>query len=312
MKLQHLQDLIAVAECGSLRAAARARGVTAPALAKNLRALEEELQVPLLERKAKGVSLTHYGQAVLIRARLIDKQRQQAIADIAQLRGSLEGSVTIGVGPTPATALMPSVLGEFQRRFPHVRIALVSGMYDDHVRQLRSGQLDLAVVAVPNHAQAPGLRRDHLFFNDPVVACRRGHPMSHARHLAELADCEWMTTGPANAVLGSAVLEGFARLGIPAPSRVIQCDMGWALQSLLIQSDRVCILPRVLLQQPVLSQVLQPLAIEEQLPRYAICLIQRKDEPLPPMAQQMATLVRRHAHYLDSGALAPDGSAALA
>src|SRR3954470_7009427 len=98
MKLAQLRDLIAVAEQGSLRAAARARGVTPAALVKSLNVLEAELHVPLLLRSSRGIKLSGYGERFLQRARLIDAAR--AVDEIAELRGEFEGALTIGASPT--------------------------------------------------------------------------------------------------------------------------------------------------------------------------------------------------------------------
>lgn len=298
MTLQQLRDFIALADTGSLRAAAHLRGVTGPALAKSLRTLEDELHVSLLERRARGTALTEHGMALLAHARLIDAQSRQAAEDIAQRRGKLEGSVTIGVGPSPGVALVPAVLKDFQRRFPAARVTLVGGQYYDHIGPLRQGQMDLAVAAVPKGAQEAGIASEHLFQSQMIVACRRGHPLSRARHLEDLVDSVWALTGPAGRGPGSSILEAFRERGLPAPTRLIQCDMTWTLHNLLIQSDTLCGLPRLLLEQPSLSGALQALPIVDALPLHNIGLILRADAPLLPMADHMATLIRRHAHYL--------------
>ena len=64
MRLSQVQDFIAVAECGGIRAGAKARGVSAPAITKSIRLLEEELHVPLLTRTTRGIVLSRYGEAV--------------------------------------------------------------------------------------------------------------------------------------------------------------------------------------------------------------------------------------------------------
>ena len=94
MTLNQLRDFIAMSEHGSMRAAARALGVSAPALAKSVSQLEQELHVPLLQRSSRGVVLSDYGRALLERARLIVSEAHKASDEIAQLRGRHEGAVT--------------------------------------------------------------------------------------------------------------------------------------------------------------------------------------------------------------------------
>lgn len=83
MKLNQLRDFIAMVDHGSMRAAARSLGVSAPALAKSVAPLETELQVTLLRRSARGVVLSDYGSTLLERARLIDSEARRASDEIA-------------------------------------------------------------------------------------------------------------------------------------------------------------------------------------------------------------------------------------
>lgn len=296
MTLQQLRDFISVADMGSLRGAARSRGVTAPALAKSIRSLEEGLHVVLIERRSRGVVLTEAGEALLAHARLIDSQANKAAEDIAQRHGKLEGSLSMGVGPSAGVALMPGVLKDFQRRYPAVNVNMFGGSYFDHIGPLHQGSLDMAIVAVPEEREST-LDVEHLFYNDLVVVCRRGHPLGQARSLAELAGAVWVLTGPVGKGPGSAILEAFRQRGLPRPTRLLQCDMTWTLNTLLVQSDMLCALPRIMIEQPGSSDSLQALKLIEPLPSYSISLVRRSSTPLLPIADHMANLIRRHAHY---------------
>ena len=79
--------LAAIADAGSLSAAARASGLSQPALTKQLRKLEEAAGVALFERGVRGVQPTEYGSALLPRARIIRAQAEQGAEELAQLRG---------------------------------------------------------------------------------------------------------------------------------------------------------------------------------------------------------------------------------
>lgn len=298
MTLQQLRDFIALAEHGSLRAAARSRGVTGPALAKSIRMLEEELHVRLVERRARGTSLTEYGTVLLAHAHLIVSQSRDAVEDIAQRRGKQEGKLVVGVGPSPGATFIPEVVNEFQRHFPNVRITLVGGLYYDHVAPLRQGTIDMSILAAPKDTLDPGLQSEHLFHIELAVACRHGHPLSRARRLADVVDATWALTGPVEDGPGSAILQAFKKHKLPMPRRVVQCDLNWTLQNLLLRSDVLCALPRLLLEQPAFKALLQALPIAEPLPTHSICLLKRADAPLLAIADFFATLVRRHAHYL--------------
>lgn len=298
MKLSQLRDFIAIAEHGSLRAAARALGVTPPALMKSVNGLEAELHVPLLVRSSRGVALSDYGSRFLQRARLIQTEAQKAADEISEMRGRYEGTVTIGASPTPSLVLLPDALVQFRRKFPKVRINILGGMYHSHLRSIRSGAMDLAVSPVPEGGLDAAFRCEPLFYNDIVIVARRGHPQAGVRSLAELADCEWVLTGPATQGPGAAIFDVFRSHGLEPPRRMMQCDVTWTLETLLLNSDLMCALPRQLLQHGTLSERLCIVPVREPLPRYAVSLIYRSDVPLLPTIDYLATLMRRQACHV--------------
>ena len=298
MKLNQLRDFIAMAEHGSMRAAARSLGVSAPALAKSVAQLEAELQVPLLLRSARGVVLSDYGSTLLERARLIDSEARKASDEIAQLRGRHEGAVTIGASPTPGVTIVPGVIAQFRKKFPAVNVSLVGGLYHAHVPRLRNGSMDLAIGPVPAEGLAGDLINEPLFYNDVVIVARKRHPRAAARSLAELVDGDWVVTGPTTQGPGAAIFDAFRQHGLPTPKHVVQCDITWALQSLLEGSDLLCALPRQLVDHLGFGASLRVLGVREALPRYVVSLYRLRDSPMLPGAAHLAVLLRRHAHYL--------------
>ena len=300
MKLNQLRDFIAMAEHGSMRAAARAVGVSAPALAKSVAQLEAELQVPLLLRSSRGVVLSDYGRALLERARLIESEARKASDEIAQLRGRHEGAVTVGASPTPAITIVPEAMMQFRKKYPAVRVGLVGGLYHDHVPRLRNGTLDLAIGPVPAAGLDADLTGEPLFYNDVVIVARKSHPRARAKSLADLIDQDWIVTSPATQGPGAAMFDAFRLHGLAAPQRIVQCDITWTLQPMLEKMDMLCALPRQLVDHLQFGASLRILDIREDLPRYVVSLYHRGDSPLLPGAAHFATLLRRHARYLGS------------
>lgn len=297
MKLNQLRDFIAVVEHGSLRLAATQLGLTPTALSKSLTALENELHVQLMVRHSRGITLTPFGHAFLVRARRIASESHKAMEEMAQLRGEREGSVTVGASPTPAITLLPAVVAGFRRKYPAVRVVLRGGLYDKHLAEIREGGMDLAVGPVPAGVLDAAVTHEPLFYNEVVIAARRGHPLAGTRSLAELAECEWLLTSANTQGPGAAILDAFSQHGLPLPRRVMQCEINWALPALLAGTDALCALPKPLLDQQPQGAPLQEIVLREQLPRYPVCLIHRADSPLLPAAAHFAALIRRHAHY---------------
>jgi LysR family transcriptional regulator, regulator of abg operon len=298
MKLSQLRDLIVIAEKGSLRAAARALGVSTPALVKSINGLEAELHVPLLVRGSRGVRLSEYGGRFLHRARLIDAETRRAADEIAELRGQFEGAITVGASPTPSVTLLPEALLQFRRKFPSVQVNIVGGLYHAHLKSIRAGAMDLALGPIPDAGLDAAFCTEELFYNDIVIAARKSHPLAGARSLRNLAACEWVMTGPDTQGPGAAIFDAFRMHGLGAPRRVIQCDITWALQTLLLKSDLMCALPRQLLEHGPLRDLLRVVNVREALPRYRVSLIYRSDAPLLPTSEYFATLLRRQARHV--------------
>jgi LysR family transcriptional regulator, regulator of abg operon len=104
MKLQHLRDIVAISQNGSIRNAARRLGTVQPALTRSLSELERELGAPLFERHAKGMP-TFLGEAFVKRATAILNDVRRATEEIEQLKGNPVGVVTIGlsIASSPAS-----------------------------------------------------------------------------------------------------------------------------------------------------------------------------------------------------------------
>lgn len=129
MKLSYIQALVAVVRAGSIHAAARDLGVSQPAFSKTLRALEEELAAPILIRSINGVELTEYGKAFYQRALIVSDELRRAQEDVMQLRGKLEGSLSVAIAPASIMQLAPMVFEDFRRKCPAVKLHITEGIW---------------------------------------------------------------------------------------------------------------------------------------------------------------------------------------
>jgi LysR family transcriptional regulator, regulator of abg operon len=105
MKLHQLAALVSAAECGSLRQAAAKMRLSQPALSRSIRELETETGVKLLERTALGVKATVYGEALILRSKIVETELRQAREDIAHLKAATHGDLRIGATPVAASRL---------------------------------------------------------------------------------------------------------------------------------------------------------------------------------------------------------------
>lgn len=147
MTIIQLEYLLSVANCGSFSAAAEHCFVTQPSLSMQVKALEEELGVVLLDRSKKPVIPTEAGEVVLSRARETIKAYNCIRESVAELKGETAGKLRLGVIPTVALYLLHKFLPAFVRDYPKVELEISEMVTADIVEALRRDRLDAALVA---------------------------------------------------------------------------------------------------------------------------------------------------------------------
>lgn len=188
MNFAQMRHLVAIAEHQSFRKAADALHLTQPALSRSLQALEDELQVMLIDRVGRRNTLTAYGRQVVDSARRILAETAELKRGVALLREGRIGDIAIGLGPTPASILMVPFLSEMAMHHPGVKIRTARGAVDLLLQALRSETLE--IIAVDRRALPPAddLRVEPLAPLRGGFLCRSGHPLLGLPHidLAEL------------------------------------------------------------------------------------------------------------------------------
>lgn len=174
MNLRDLQYLVAVADHRHFGRAAKACAVSQPTLSTQLKKLEVELGVQLVERGGRAVILTPVGDQVVARARAVLAEGE-AIRRIArQAQDPRAGRLALGAFPTIAPYLFPHVLGELRRQLPDVELLLVEDKTAALLAHLREGSLDAVVVALP--VDEEGLHAEPLFREALLLAAPATHP----------------------------------------------------------------------------------------------------------------------------------------
>ena len=292
LKLHQLRAFVDVARQGSIRAASRLSGLSQPALTKAIQELELALGARLFERRQQGVTLTDIGDNFFKHASLILEELRVAQEDIQQRLGLAGGRVNIGVGGSIARTVMPQVINQFHREYPLVKVRIVEGQLVSMVHELRQGELDFTINTYDKNHLDQELVFERLMERDYQVVMRKGHPMAHARTLAELQHCDWTMPTPQGSYY-RLLHDLFGERGM-APKIVVTCETFMACTSLVAQSDFVSIISRDVIEDPTHGGQLISLELDEALPKATFYLIQRKDTALTPMSAYMAQLFRRY------------------
>jgi LysR family hydrogen peroxide-inducible transcriptional activator len=187
MNLRDLQYLVALADQKHFGRAAKASFVSQPTLSTQIRKLEKELGITLVERTPRKVLLTEPGQQIVMRARDVLNEVEQ-IRRIARRDHDPEaGTLRLGIFPTLGPYLLPHVLGTIRDRFPRLELLLVEEKTPELVQRLREGKLDAAILALPVHEDS--LHAEFLFEEPFMLAAPEAHPLA-GRRLLKMADLE--------------------------------------------------------------------------------------------------------------------------
>ncbi|MGW1005101.1 LysR substrate-binding domain-containing protein [Streptomyces sp. NPDC002520] len=171
--LSQLRAFVAVAEHLHFRDAAAAIGMSQPALSGAVSALEEALGVTLLERTTRKVLLSPAGESLAARARAVLDEVGALMEEAEAVRAPFTGALRLGVIPTVAPYLLPTVLRLVHDRYPHLDLQVHEEQTASLVEGLGSGRLDLLLLAVP--LAVPGVVELPLFDEDFVLVTPLDH-----------------------------------------------------------------------------------------------------------------------------------------
>lgn len=176
MNLRDLQYLVAVAEHLHFGRAAAACNVSQPTLSMQLKKLEETLGVQLFERTNKQVMLTAIGRDITERARrtLTEVEQMKVVANAA--RDPQAGTLRMGLFPTLAPYILPSLMPRLHAEFARLNVLLVEEKTPELIRQLEAGAIDCALLAMP--VASDQLTHRPLFTEPFTLAVAANHPLA--------------------------------------------------------------------------------------------------------------------------------------
>ncbi|MAM63338.1 LysR family transcriptional regulator [Maritimibacter sp. UBA3975] len=193
LRWRHLRAVAAVVRHGSASAAARALGMSQPAVSQALGDIAGYVTPPLFIRRKSGMEATDAARAL---AALWDRV-VTTLTDIptllAETGDALVGRVSVGMLPFSGQGMVLQAFGEITRAHPHVHLVAVPGGYDTLVEALRRGEIDLIIGVLRDPSPFPEMVETHLYHEDYMMIARADHPVHRRRpSMAELADEQWI------------------------------------------------------------------------------------------------------------------------
>jgi LysR family transcriptional regulator, hydrogen peroxide-inducible genes activator len=292
VNLRSLEYLVALAEHGNFRLAAEACFVSQPTLSAQIQKLERELGVELIERTTRGATVTPAGEPVVERARTI-------LRDVEELRAAARlhhdpeaGQLRVGVFPTLGPYLLPHVMPTVRERFPRLRLLLVEDKSNDLERQLRTGELDVALLATG--IDTGGLHEELLFDEDFVLATPVGHRLARpGQHVETLALAgEHLLLLDEGHCLRDQALSVCALAGAEERSGFRATSLE-TLRQMVISGTGITLLPRLAVSPPVaVSPDLVLTELDHPTPNRRIAMYWRTSSPFRNVLPRLADAFR--------------------
>lgn len=254
MDLEELKIFLTVAELGSFTRASIRLGATQSGISRRVQRLEEELEVRLLYRNGRGVSLTDAGVRVKAMTesvfQLINETREELSATGANLRGI----ITLGLPPSLGASLSMPLARRFQETYPEAQLRIVEAFSGTLLEWLEAAQVDLAVLY--DARRSPTILTTPLLVETLYLIGRPGHSEKRGFALeSELAEGPFAMSTSANG-LRRVVDAAAARAGVTMKITV-EMDSLAALKQVVEVGPERCILPMGAVYREVQAGLLQ-------------------------------------------------------
>lgn len=271
MYLRYLQYLDAVVEKGSFALAAKACGVSQPAISHGMKALQAHFAQPLLVREGRRHVPTDLARAVAAQA-LPLAQRVEALP-----RASVAAPerLRLRVGLTSSAALVCGPLLYACWCLPSARRSLEMATADEGslLEGLMQRRFDGVIAPKPRKFAHPDVVERPLYELQPQVYARKGHPLARARSLVQLQGAAWACVGPSVSGPVDVLTEAHRVRRMPAPKMSVRCPDFASLLHLVAQSDLLAVVPHPALLGGA-SVLVAPLRLAESLPLYGMWLFE--------------------------------------
>lgn len=225
LRLRHLELLVALAEAGTMRAAAARLNLSQPALSKLLGEVEAGLGARLFERSPQGLVANAAGVAAVHRARVMLNELARAAVEVEALAAG--ASAVLRIGALSVTSAVPAAVVQLRRRLPGVFVQIREGRVRELVERLLDGELDAVFGAVPPELLGSDhlaqLHAEVLLADELCVLAADAHPLSRRRRLgwADVQAVPWVAP-PKDTLVRQAWMTAFLDSGLQPPEPVIE------------------------------------------------------------------------------------------
>lgn len=172
---KHLMAFVTVVRKKSFTIAAKELYMTQPAISWQIKNLENEIDLILIERKERGTKLTEAGKQFYIYAEKIIKAHEQLIEEMKQLKCMEKGKLLVGASTVPGEYILPAYMSSFKEAYPATEVVVSTGSSEDIVEHLIAEDIQIGVVGMKmddSRIDSKPFKKDKI-----VLIVQKDHPL---------------------------------------------------------------------------------------------------------------------------------------
>lgn len=264
MDARRLRYFAAVVEQGGFAQAASALHVTQPAVSMAVRRLEDDLGSVLLDRQAKPMAVTVFGQAVYNSWRAHATEHQRLLRELRGIADLNTAQVKVLLGATFPLRPVVSALQSLRQRYPGFRLGVAMGSYSGDLASIIDGSVDLILSQLPADRHDGRIAHRLLISDNFRAVCRASHPLASAAAVdwEALTRYPWSGAGPFDAFL-PGWSERFRSRGLVPPEPTLHTTSIVAMMTALLEHDYLAILPVGCFAEEIARGVMKVLPLED-------------------------------------------------
>lgn len=292
MNLNHLAILLAIAEEKTITKAADRLMISQPAVSKQIRILERNLGVQLLEREARKIRLTYAGQLLAGYGRRIFDLDAEAERAIREIRGLSRGRLAIGASTTIGTYLLPEVFVQFRKKHPQIETTFEIGSSPAIYRRLCEGALDVAFTETPPSDQQLVAR---TFASEQLVAIAKpGRPIFERKKVTARTLCkEPFVVRATGSDTKSFVERALSHRGLEI-NAVMAFDTTEAIKRAVAAGIGVAIVSHLSISLELKARILATLQVSDLRIRRPLYQVRRKSAPTDGPLESFMQILNSH------------------
>ena len=295
LKFRHLRVVDAILSHDSILQAAKALGLSQPALTKTLQQIEDMVGTRLFDRHVRGVTPNAYGLAVGEAARRILLDATHLEDHLDALDGSDGGSVCVGALPIAAAGILPGALARFQATFPEVEVEVMHERTEPLLAALAAREIDFVVGRLYERAPDGFIRR--AFYDEGIsVLARADHPIFRFNRqicVADLADYP-IALPSVSQKIGQEIEDFIATIGF-RPRLPLRTSSLPLIRESLYANDCIAVMPKVMMIGDIMRGSVRTVPIPANGAPRPAGVILRSGSPLLKNAAAFVEILRTYA-----------------